>query len=218
MTSLVYLEGASELDKVLQMLPEEIARKDVNAALYAGAAIVAAAMKSSCPVGAESHIYRATSAKGWQSVFSKKKSRMVHRSARSGKTGVEIERQPGYGKKQIRPRLARPSEFKKIAEIVGDSNISAAAVAGVGSKAFYLKFIEWGWILTSHGKSRSGRRRIKHIPPRPFLRPAWEMSKMSALNIIGQTLGRAIEKSAERLSGAYRSSGFSSRGRTFIGR
>jgi HK97 gp10 family phage protein len=197
MNDLVTIDGARELDRVLQMLPEEIARKVVNNSLRAGARVVAEEMKARCPIGAEAHVYR------------HKKKRMF--------TGKVTVRPAGFGKKQIRARLAQPSEYGAIGSIVGDSNISAAAVAGVGSKAFYLKFLEWGWILTSHGGGRSSRKRIKHISPRPFLRPAWETTKMAALEKIGRNLGSGIEKAAERLAGSYANSGFSKRGRTFIG-
>jgi HK97 gp10 family phage protein len=198
MSDLVAIDGAADLDRLLAMLPAEIARKNVDAALYAGARVVAVAMKSTCPAGAEAHVYR-------------------HRK-KGMFTGAESMRPAGFGKSQIRARKARPGEYGEIGAIVGDANISAAAVAGVGSKAFYLKFVEWGWVLTSHGKGRAARRRIKHVPPRPFLRPAWEMSKMAALNVIGRTLGAGIEKSAARLAGPYIKSGFSARTRTFIGR
>lgn len=189
----VFLEGASELDAVLKMLPEEIARKVVNEALLQGAKVTAAEMKARCPVGAEAHVYN-------------------FRSKLLG--GLVRKRKAGYGRSQIRGRLAQKKEMGKIAEIVGDPRVSAAALAGVGSRAFYLKFIEFGWMLTSHGKR--GRRGVKHIPAKPFLRPAWQTSKDKALYVIGQTLGKGIETAALKLAGPYSQSGFSKRGRMFM--
>jgi len=193
MTNLVSIEGASELDKLLQMLPDEIAKKVVSNSLRAGARVVSSAMKSRCPIGAESHIYK----------YRKKVK----------PTGKEFNREPGFGKRQIRARLARNSELGEIAAIVGDSGISAAALAGVGPKAFYLRFLEYGWVLTSHAG-----RKIRHVAARPFLRPSWESTQMAALNMIGSKLGAGIEDAAARLAGPYAKSGFSSRNRFFIGR
>jgi HK97 gp10 family phage protein len=183
MADLVGLEGAAELDKLLQALPEEIARNVARQAMLAGARVVAAEMKARCPVNAE--------------------------------VATNQKHPPGYGRKQIRARIATNRDTGQIGQIIG-GRFSIAAWAGVGSKGWYLKFPEWGWMLTGHGKGRHARQKIRHIPPKPFLRPAWESSKMKALDAIGRALGAGIEKAAARLAGPYAKSGFSKRGRTLI--
>lgn len=174
----VNIQGADEIDAVLKLLPEEIARKVLNNALLAGARVTAAEMRSRCPVDAE---------------------------VRTG-----AKHPPGYGKKQIRARLARPSEYGKIAQQMGNNKFAAAAVAGPGKRAFYLRFIEWGWMLTIRKK------RIRFIGPRPFLRPSWDSTRSAALDAIGKKSAEGIEKAAHKLAGQYRTSGLSKRGRTFI--
>lgn len=121
------------------------------------------------------------------------------------------ERPPGFLRKNVRARMARPSEYGAIARLIGHNRFVTAALAGVSAKAFYARFIEWGFILTS----RKGKR-IRFIGPKPFLRPAWESTKMRALETIGRSLAAGIEQAAIRLAGRYSTSGFSRRGRMFI--
>lgn len=63
------------------------------------------------------------------------------------------------------------------------------------------------------GPSRAGFYGLFHefgtaaLAPRPWLRPAWEAAKGRALNRIGDSLGKAIEKAARRLAGPLMKSG-----------
>lgn len=188
--AVVKIQGADELDRVLRLLPEEIARRVAERAVLAGARVVRDEMKLRAPVGDKAH----------ESVGRKGKLR-----------GVFTVRMPGYLKKNVRARLARPREYGAIARLLGHNRFVVAALAGVSAKAFYARFIEWGWMLTS----RKGRR-IRFIGPQPFLRPAWEASKHRALETIARTLAAGIEDAARRLAGPYARSGFSRRGRSFI--
>lgn len=53
---------------------------------------------------------------------------------------------------------------------------------------FYGKFIEFGWV------SRGGR----HIPARPWARPAFDQTKTQVLHRFGVILGEEIENAAKR--------------------
>lgn len=186
----VHLKGADELDKALAMLPEEIGRRVLNRAVLAGARVVAKEMKIRAPVGDKAH----------------------ETVNRKGKT-IAV-RMPGYLKKNVRARMALPREYGAIARLLGHNRFVVAAVAGVSSKAFYARFIEWGWMLTR--KTRTGKKRLRFVGPQPFLRPAWDAVKMRALETIGVTLAQGIDEAARRLAGRYATSGFSRRGRSFI--
>jgi hypothetical protein len=186
----VHLKGADELDRVLAMLPEEIGRKVLDRAVLEGARVVAREMKMRAPVGEKAH----------ESVS--KKGRLK---------AVLTVRKPGFLKRNVRARMARPREYGAIARLIGHNRFVTAAIAGVSSRAFYARFVEWGWVLTS----RKGRR-IRFIGPKPFLRPAWDATRFRALETVGRTLAAGIEQAAARLAGRYRTGGFSSRGRTFL--
>lgn len=54
-------------------------------------------------------------------------------------------------------------------------------------KAFYGYFIEYGWNLTR------GKKFIKHIPARPFFRPAWDVNKESSLQLVVNRLKELLK-------------------------
>jgi hypothetical protein len=169
------LQGFDELDSLLRMMPEEIGRRVLNKAVLDGARVVAKEMRIRAPVGDDAD------------------------------EGGSKGRKPGFLRRNIRARMARPSEY-------GDNRFVTAALAGVSSKAWYAKLIEYGWVFTS-----SKGKGVRFIGPRPFLRPAWDSTKAAALATVSRSLAIGIEQAAIRLAGRYRTSGFSRRGRTFIG-
>ena len=69
---------------------------------------------------------------------------------------------------------------------------------GPAQKAFYGLFAEFGTIQQ---------------PARPWLRPAWEASKLQALDTIMKTLAKTIDRAAKKLAGRYRASGLSKKAR-----
>ena len=69
---------------------------------------------------------------------------------------------------------------------------AATVFVGPTAQAFYGLFSEFG---------------TSTQPARPWMRPAWEASKGRAFNIMGATLGPAIERAALRLAGPLRKSG-----------
>lgn len=135
------MTGAAELDKVLQQLPVEVAKKVLRGAVMSGAGVVVSEARLAAP-------------------------------RRTGKLIREIRR-----------------------KLDKQSTHSVTVQVGVG-KAFYGLFQEFG---------------TRFMPARPWFRPAWEASKMAALNQIGRALGRGIEDAAVRLAGRFSKSGLASR-------
>lgn len=66
----------------------------------------------------------------------------------------------------------------------------------VGSTAPHAHLIEWG---TTERFNKKGAYR-GFVPARPFMRIAWDMNKKRALNILGEELWKAIQKSARLLA------------------
>lgn len=191
------VRGVKETNEILTRLPREIERRVVRAALLKGARIVAARIRAMAPF------------------------------------------EEGNIKKNVRARLATASEVAKLqglktrSAIRGFSRSGAfqqslpIALAGVGKRGWYARLIEYGWWLSKHrkviGTKASGKpqkaksERIKFIPARPFIRPAYEATKHEAASAISVELDKGVREAARALSGEYRTSGFSKRGRTFIG-
>lgn len=100
--------------------------------------------------------------------------------------GTEIKKRKG--------RTLPPGTLKKGIKTRRDkkSGASVTIKVGVFKKGFYGQFLEFG---------------TKEISAKPFLRPAWEQTKMEALEKIGQALGKNIQKAAKKLAGSYAKSG-----------
>lgn len=76
-------------------------------------------------------------------------------------------------------------------------HISVRMIVTVG-KAFWGSFLEFG---------------TSRQPARPWMRPAFETSKESALTTIIENLGKGLEKTAEKLAGSLGKSGLVKRRR-----
>jgi HK97 gp10 family phage protein len=57
--------------------------------------------------------------------------------------------------------------------------------------AHVVRWLETGWILTGH---KPGKRRIKNIPARPFVRPSADAAGQQAVDALTETLRTEIEK------------------------
>ena len=75
----------------------------------------------------------------------------------------------------------------KVTAVRGNSAKMVRLVVNTG-KAFYLNFIEFG---------------TRHMRARPFMRPAFDETAGQALQKIGHTLGKGVEKQAATLAGPY---------------
>lgn len=168
------LEGVPELLAVLHQLPNEIERRVVRDALMAGARIIAARMRAGCPVGGI----------------------------------IDKDKHPGFTKSHIRARMATARQVGQIAGISGRARRQFAlssqgksiqwALAGVTGAAYWAKFVEYGWILTTH---KPGHRQVKHISAKPFLRPAFEATRAQAQAAISERLALGVQDAARRLAG-----------------
>jgi HK97 gp10 family phage protein len=58
---------------------------------------------------------------------------------------------------------------------------------------FYGRFVELGHILREKGKGRNGKV-IGHVPPKPFLRPAFETKGEEAIKVFVKTLKEEVNK------------------------
>lgn len=72
---------------------------------------------------------------------------------------------------------------------------------GVRKRAFYWRWIEFGRATISRAKGSFGNDRkgffgktVKAVPPKPFLRPAFEAMKMRSIEIYRQSLIPAVNK------------------------
>lgn len=88
--------------------------------------------------------------------------------------------------------------------------------------AYYWKFVEFGHgpIKAKSGKSLGNQQdgffgnEVKAVPPRPFMRPAFETNKLKAIDIVKAELAgqidkvakKAVQRSATRLGRALRKS------------
>lgn len=86
---------------------------------------------------------------------------------------------PGELRRSIRRRVQKNGEA------------SVTVAVGIG-RAFWGMFQEFG---------------TRFMPARPWFRPAWDESKLAALNKIGIELGKRIEAAAKRLAGPLSKSG-----------
>lgn len=140
------IQGAAELDQLLQELPVATAKRVLRSALMAGGTVVVKEAKSTAPVGVyTSHV------------------------------------PPGHQKfgplaSNIRRGVIKTAEW--------------SMAVGVGiSKAYWGSFQEFG---------------TSRMAAHPWLRRAWESSKIAALQAFGKSLGTGIEREALRLAGLYR--------------
>lgn len=92
-------------------------------------------------------------------------------------------------------RTGRLSQGIKVRKSRGKKKVSARVSLSKGffkGDDFYGGFIEFGYL---HGSRRLGNKR-KHIPARPFMRPAFYNNKDLALQITQSTLRAGIERIA----------------------
>jgi hypothetical protein len=64
---------------------------------------------------------------------------------------------------------------------------------------YVARWLEQGHDIKTHGKSRSGRTVIGHVPPHKFMAPAFDASSQQALDVFTESIMGAVaaEESAE---------------------
>ena len=85
-------------------------------------------------------------------------------------------------------------------------NLQGAAPAvfvGAGKKTFHvLRWIEYGYNLMTRGRKKS-RKVIKHIPAKPFVRPAYDEATPAAVEAFANTLSAGIGAEWKNDSGTH---------------
>jgi HK97 gp10 family phage protein len=76
----------------------------------------------------------------------------------------------------------------------GKRNATTGLILAIGiGRAFWGKFQEFGW--------KQGKQHPHQIPARPWFRPAWDRTKAQALRVLGEELGKGVEREALKLAG-----------------
>ncbi len=156
------MNGASDLRKALNKLPEGMGDKICAAALRGGAKIIREEIKNAAPVGTKSY------------------------------TGVRQE-------KRTRLKNTKQGQVTELLHLRDQIKVTAARTKNLltslkvyTGKAFWGQFLEFG---------------TSKMAAIPFFRPAFERTKIAALQEIGNKLGKGIEDRARKLAGPLAKSG-----------
>lgn len=183
MASSVQITGLRELGEVLKKLPKEIASKNggpLRAALFQGAKVIRDEARVRAPVRT-SKLSPKREAK--QPPGTLKRNIVATRDrdpARSGQTENYV----------IRPKTGKNRK-------TGD--------------AYYWRWVELGHRIVPPGQRKAGRRAIKagafeggNVPPKPFMRPAFEAKKEEAVAKFAQSLAKGITRAVVKAGGRAR--------------
>jgi HK97 gp10 family phage protein len=180
MIQLIQTHGMKELEQRLKALPTDLEKKVIKQAVFDACKIVRDEARAAAPVAVKPH---------WLKL---KKAGIVKGTVAMGylkKKGVIISMNP----KDIN-RYTEGVKFGKV-----------TALIGFARSAWYGFLIERGWIATgrkSKGVSISQHRRTiksrqhgwKHIPGRPFLRPAFQRNVVPVIELFRIRLNKYLEK------------------------
>lgn len=179
MIELKEVKGLKELNDKLKQLPDKIANQYISKALAEEAKQVRDLAKANAPVAEKAH-FLSLKKKG---IISKTKGRGFLKKGivyakKTKATGSGI--QPGFG--------------------------NTVFQIGLSKAVWYGRLIEKGWIATGRkrkgmkiGEHRSlakkfaGNQVMRHIPGRPFLRPAWDNMVPKILRDFPEGLKKYIE-------------------------
>lgn len=180
--------GVDGLARALKLLGKSIGRKVAHAALKKGAAPIVTEARARAPK-ADGELKKKTA------------------------KGERYTLQPGEGARSIKARVSTGRRGPK------DPTVSV----GPDQDHFYLKFFESGFTVgltdgdrKEHKRTVTARGKAKRqagieapaestgkgtfIPPRPFLRPAFDHNAEAAIQIVGRELGRRVEIEAAKLA------------------
>jgi HK97 gp10 family phage protein len=187
------IQGSRELDRLLRELPEKVAKRVSNSAMRAGAKVVASAIKANAPVRSYRGLLRTK--------HKVDKNRPSSLDAFSTRVSV---RGKGNLRASVRSRVtSRRSDVTAANQLLRGGKASVVALAGVSERAFYARFLEYGFALVRGGSGGSRRgpgRVVGHVPAKPFIRPAYEASKNLALRVVGDRLWKGIEREARKMA------------------
>jgi HK97 gp10 family phage protein len=183
----VHIDGLKSLDKALGMLPQNIAKKHLNNAVAAGARIIRDEARNRAPVS-DGKTNKNASPSG-----TLKRSIIV-------KWIRELSK---YGMSTFYVTVRSGKKYRKQGK---KGNLS--------QDAYYWRYVEFGHKIVPRFKGKytdyalKGRTRqtglairrrnaTGSVPPKPFIRPAFESKKQEALNAIINRLTAAVESEAK---------------------
>lgn len=181
-----HISGLKELQEALKLLPQNIARNVLRGAVSAGAALVRDEAKRKAPV------YTGTPAMG-------------HPPAGTLKRAIYIKR-----------IAERSSQFKQVFFVGvrrGKKYQKQGKHGTLSQDAYYASWVEYGHYYAPPGKHGFGTRRramnavafngggisgARFIAPNPYMRPAWDSQKRSAVQRIKDYLSARIPAETEK--------------------
>lgn len=98
---------------------------------------------------------------------------------------------------RLRRNVMRSSNVKKSSGFQAEAGITMRTKGNKGDKrnAWFWHFFEFGTAPRHHKKSG---KYVGQITPKPFLRPAWDATKMGIPERFAVTIRRAIEKAIKK--------------------
>lgn len=174
MAEIQQVEGLAELGRALRQLPKEIASKNggpLRKALFQAAKVIREEAKRRAPVHEGPPL---------------KKGRQP-----SGTLKRNI-----IAKRDRRPDTVGATERYRVAVRTGKRQKTG--------DAFYWRFVEFGHRIVPRGGKRKGgisaRRRAAQgaVPPKPFMRPAFESKKREAVQVFKRTLEKGMATAVKK--------------------
>jgi HK97 gp10 family phage protein len=168
----ITVDGLDELDASLGELTKATARNVLKRVAIGAGQLIADAATALVPVG--------TKAEGDDHPGLLKKSIAVSTKVNAGVGKSEYAAALAAGLPQS-AAVAALKDARRAAQ--GDDAFASAYVGPTGVARFYSHLVEFGSV---------------HNTPHPFMRPAWEATKVAALDFITKNLGDEIAKAAQR--------------------
>lgn len=166
----VKIEGLKELEAALKELPKATGRNVIRRALTTAAQPVAELARANAPRGATGVLSRSI-----------RVSKIRFSKGEAGKAAFAAAMKRGASRAE-----AAQAAHEANAEAGNDEDItSGLAEIGPTTEAFYAHFVEFG---TAHSVAK------------PFMRPAWEGNKATAVQVIQAALKAEIDKAVERIA------------------
>jgi HK97 gp10 family phage protein len=180
MAELLHVDGLSELKKALQQLPKNIAKNVLRGAVNAGAVVIRDEAKLRAPVMPEAA--------------------PDHQPPGTLRRAIIV--------KQIPEKSGATQQTYYVTVRQGKRYRGQGAKGNKSQDAFYAKWVEFGHYYVppkpkgaswkKHRDMTKGNAGAKWVPPKPFLRPAFEAKKRDAVAAIKAYLEKRIPQEVEK--------------------
>lgn len=167
------VSGTKELDRMLSVLPDQIAQKVLRGAVLAGATEMKRQAKRRCPIKS-GRLRRSIRVKYKRIGRGSRTGRVFYQVGPSERYGHLVEFGTGF-------HVIKPSLSRRIKRRVAGENVSSK------------------WAL---GKNGMFGKRVNHpgATPQPFLRPAFDEGQDDIIRAMKRRIGTGIEKEARKLA------------------